>query len=495
VPLLRTAPIPGCSEEDREVLEDWAHCGPQAVSDKLIAVAELESQMRRVLLLSVGVVLVGLLWSAAGNRHMLLQAAQVPGTTESDSGTVAPFYFPASIAVDVTGNVYIADHGTSRVREVKTDGSTAIIAGTGVAGFSGDGGSAVSAQLNKPLGIAIDSSGSIYLADTGNERVRRISPTGTITTVAGSGVEGFSGDGGPAIAAQFRFPTTLSADRAGNLYIADTGNHRVRKVTSDNQISTLIGCGGPGIELKDCLPENVRSIAPFFAPYGIATDDASNVYITAPRDSAVLKVTSGGDVTAVSPAQFRYPLGIAVGPAGTIYVADRANARLRRIMGAEVIDLPTVPGQWTPYGVAVDAAGTVYASDTVNGRVDRITAEGRTISVASPADFPDLRPPAPLAGVEHVTGPRSAVTPATVLSRKEPQYSELARLLGFQGTVTLEAIVRKDGTARIVRVARPLGFGLDENAVSALGQWTFRPGTKNGEPVDIALNIVVNFHF
>jgi len=349
--------------------------------------------VRRVLLLSVGV-LVGLLWSAAGNRCMLLQAEQVP--PQPDSGTVAPFYFPASIAVDTTGNLYIADSGTSQVREVKTDGSAAIIAGTGVAGFSGDGGPAVSAQLNKPLGIAIESSGNIYVADTGNERVRQLSPTGIITTIAGSGIEGFSRDGGPAVAAQFRFPTTVSADRAGTLYIADTGNHRVRKVTSNNQISTLIGCGDPGMDsagrprsvvvveplaVKECLPENVRSIAPSFAPYGIATDGASNVYITAPGDSAVLKVTSGGDVTAVSPAQFRYPLGIAVDAVGTIYVADPVNARIRRITGAEVIDLPAVPGRWTPYGVTVDAAGMVYAWDSANGRVDRITAEGRTIPV------------------------------------------------------------------------------------------------------------------
>jgi NHL repeat len=137
---------------------------------------------------------------------------------------------PAGVAVDGKGSVYIADFSNNRVRKVNAGGEITTIAGTGMAGFSGDGGPATSAQLTDPAGVAVDRQGSVYIVDLSNNRVRKVSADGTITTFAGTGVPGFSGDGGPATAAQLNFPHGVAVDRLGNVYLADDSNNRVRKV-------------------------------------------------------------------------------------------------------------------------------------------------------------------------------------------------------------------------------------------------------------------------
>src|SRR5207249_744915 len=147
------------------------------------------------------------------------------------------------VVADRSGNLFIADAGNSRIRKVTPTGVISTAAGNGTPGFSGDGGSATSAQLNYPFGVAVDGSGNLLIVDTGNSRIRKVTPAGVISTVAGNGVSGFSGDGGPATSAQLNSPSGVAVDGSDNLFIVDTGNSRVRRVTPAGVISTVAGNG------------------------------------------------------------------------------------------------------------------------------------------------------------------------------------------------------------------------------------------------------------
>ncbi len=226
------------------------------------------------------------------------------------------------VAADRWGNLYLSDTDHHRVRKVSTSGTITTLAGTGTAGFSGDGGPAASAQLNLPYGVAVDYAGYVYIADLGNNRVRRVAPDGTITTVAGTGDAGYSGDGGPAVAARLHTPRNVAVDGSGVLYIAEFEGHRVRRVASDGTISTVAGTGIAGFR---------------------------------------------GDGGPAAAAQLGYPAGLAVDPSGALYIADSQNNRIRKVSnGIIVTALGGVPGTAlsTPIAVAVDAAGNLYAADT-----------------------------------------------------------------------------------------------------------------------------------
>jgi sugar lactone lactonase YvrE len=180
----------------------------------------------------------GVFYLAASTSNRVLKVTVPPGQSvnsgqwQTSSCVVAQspaVSQPAGLALDALGNLYIADSGSNRIRAVGVDGTIRTVAGTGTAGFTGDGGPAVKAQLNGPAGLAVDASGALFIADTGNNRIRRVSPDGTITTVAGSGAKGYSGDGGPAVNAKLSGPTGVAIGPDGALYIADSGNNRIRK--------------------------------------------------------------------------------------------------------------------------------------------------------------------------------------------------------------------------------------------------------------------------
>jgi trimeric autotransporter adhesin len=187
----------------------------------------------------------------------------------------AQLYSPGGLTVDSAGNLYIAV--TDRIRKVTPAGIISTVAGNGQGGFSGDGGLATSAQLYGPGGgaLAVDSGGNLYIADAGNNRIRKVTPEGIITTAAGNGQPGFSGDGGPAASAQLKGPYGVAVDPAGNLYIGDTGNNRIRKVTPGRTISTVAGNGQFGSS-GDGGP---ATAAQFDSPWGLALDMAGNLYI------------------------------------------------------------------------------------------------------------------------------------------------------------------------------------------------------------------------
>jgi uncharacterized protein (TIGR03437 family) len=243
------------------------------------------------------------------------------------------------IALDRFGNLYLSDTDHHRVRKVSGAGVITTIAGTGTAGFGGDGGPATAATLNLPYGLAVDLAGSVYIADLGNNRVRRVDPNGAIATVAGGGAKGSSGDGGPAVAAELLTPRNVVVDAAGNLFISEFEGHRIRRVSPDGRISTAAGTGVAGFQ---------------------------------------------GDGAPATSAQLNRPAGLAVDGFGSLYVADSQNSRVRRILPGGIIStvLGGFGGLATPHAVAVDGFGTIYTADSARTVVYAYTPVGKAIQFA-----------------------------------------------------------------------------------------------------------------
>ena len=255
--------------------------------------------------------------------------------------------------------------------------------------FVGDGGPATSAQLGQAQGLAVDSSGNIYVADASDHRVRKITPAGLITTVAGTGRSGFSGDGGPAATARLNRPYGLTLDSSGNLYIADFGNGRVRRVSPDGVIRTVAG-GGSALS----TPEGGDAVqAQLGRPRNVVLDSNGNLYISDFADHCVYRVTpdgmisriagtgtrgAGGDGGPATSAQLDSPAGLAVDRAGALYIADTANFRVRKVQGSVISTAPNaagLPGQ--PTGLALDNAGDLYIAVSGITQVLKLAPSGR----------------------------------------------------------------------------------------------------------------------
>jgi sugar lactone lactonase YvrE len=317
----------------------------------------------------------------------------VAGTGErsfsGDGGLAAasPLVHPLAVVVGPAGEIYIAEG--NRVREVKKDGRIATFAGTGAAGYGGDGGPAAQAQLDTPQGLAADSAGNVYIADTLNNRVRRVDTDGTITTVAGAGEAGYAGDGKPGREAKLNLPTGLAIGFGDTLFIADTGNNVVRQLGPDGVIQTVAGTGEAGYR-GDPGP---ATSAVLHAPAGLAFDDEGNLYIADTLNQRVRRVDVNGQIGAVAgtgvagyggdgrPAIYAElhlatnPLegigqGLAVDSQGDVFIADALNHRVRRLDVNGIIS--TLAQMNTPLGVAVDAQGLIYVADADDNRVRRL---------------------------------------------------------------------------------------------------------------------------
>ncbi len=332
-----------------------------------------------------------------------------------DTGTAigAQLRGPKTTVVDGSGNLYIADSLNNRIRRV--DGFTGLIstvAGTGVATFSGDGSAAVSAGINQPGGLELDAIGNLYIADTGNNRVRKLTAsTGVISTVAGNGTAPFSGDGSAATSAGISGPLGLALDASGNLYIADTGNNRVRKLTAATGVISTVAGNGTATFGGDGSPAVSAGIG---GPSGIALDAANNLYIADTGNNRIREVnaatgvistiagngnaTFAGDNGSAVTAGLNGPSGIALDAANNIYVADTANNRVRKIDGTTG-NVLTVAGAGNPVyngdggpavnaglnkptGVGLDLSGNLYIADSANQAVRKVGGLmfGQTIS-------------------------------------------------------------------------------------------------------------------
>lgn len=249
---------------------------------------------------------------------------------------------PAAVAVDAQGNIYIADVRNHRIRRIDLHGIITTVAGTGQPGYSGDGGLATNAQLNQPLGIALDSKGNLLIADTLNGRIRRVDAAGIITTVAGDGSEGFGGDDGPATEAMFARPVGLAVDSEGNIYVADVFNNRIRKFAVEGKIFTVAGdgTGGYGGDGGPAIKAQLNR------PRDVAVDKNGNLYIADMDNHRVRRVGTDGVIITIAgdgeegyngdgllavEAKLRFPRGVDIDRMGRLLIADLGNHRIRRV--------------------------------------------------------------------------------------------------------------------------------------------------------------------
>ena len=376
-----------------------------------------------------------------------------------DSGITGPL----GLRVRLNGAVVYIERGSSRIREIAPDGRLQTLAGNGRAEYAGDGGPAKSAALNGPGALALDAAGNIYFSDSNNNRIRKIKTDGTIQLVAGDGTRGFSGDGGPAERASLNTPLGIEIGPDGNLYVADAGNRRIRRI-SNGTITTIAG-------------------------------DGSNRF--------------AGDMGPAPQASFMWPYALAFGPDRALYVLDTTASRVRRIdpqsgivttvagTGSHAVSGDGGPvlqaGLGAPEGLAFDSAGNLYLAET-SGKIRMIHAALRPAANTPPSNGPASGGGigAAGAGVYRVGG---GVSSPGLVHKVEPDYSEQARNAKLQGTVLLYAEVTPEGRASNIKVARSLGLGLDEKAIEAVKQWVFKPGYKDGKPVTVEATIEVNFRF
>jgi len=430
------------------------------------------------------------------------------------------------LAADSAGNVYIADVGSlasdpivfmvpgSQVIRKVSNGVITTVAGNGTAGFSGDNGPAISAQLNstfQSLSVGVDSAGNVYIADSGNNRVRKVS-NGVITTVAGNGTSGFSGDNGPAISAQLSNPLSVAVDLAGNLYIGDSGNRRIRRV-SNGVITTVAGNGASGFGGDNGLATG----AAFGDIRGIAVDSAGNLYI-ADGDGLIRRVSNGrittiagtatsgfsGDNGPATNAQLNNPRGIAVDSAGNVYIADNFNNRIRVLMpvpseptannpaisavtnAASNLGGPIAPGEIVViYGSVLGPAQLTSASIGTDGLYDKMLAGSRVLfdGIAAPMLYASASQVAAVVPYE-VSG---GSTQVNVTYQGQTSAAATIALAGSApGLFTIDstgkgqaAAVNQNGTINSSSTPAPIGSII---SLFATGEGQTMPGGMDGKP-------------
>lgn len=313
--------------------------------------------------------------------------------------SVAAGKYSQAVATDGVGNLYTSDIDDT-IRKITPSGIITIVAGTGVrGGYSGDNGPATSAQLYAPGGIVVDSVGNLYFADCNNHRIRKVTPGGTITTVAGTGVAGYFGDNGPATSAQLNSPGFVAIDGAGNLYFSDTYNNRIRKIATNGTITTVAGSGVKGYSGNNGLATSAQ----IGAPTGIAVDGAGTLYFADSDNNCIRKVATNGIITTIAgaarvlnssgdngpaaTAQIAIPFGVAVDGMGNLYFAEVALvpvkiSRVRMIVGI-------ASGQSA--GTSPTPTGTTSDSDRIFGYLEskypQYLAPAKAVSVTDPTYY------------------------------------------------------------------------------------------------------------
>ena len=373
------------------------------------------------------VALQAILWLPLGNAVAIAQAITRVAVINTIAGNGTAGYSgdsgpaggaelngPYGLAIDNAANLYIADPANNRVRKVALGtGIISTVAGKGTAGYSGNSGPATSAELNSPVGVAADSAGNLYIADEGNNVIRKIDSSGTITTVAGNNEEGYSGDNGLATSATLYAPAGVAVDSTGNLYIADTNNNRVRKVTAATGIITTIAGTGTAGYSGDNGP---AASATLNKPSAVVEGSTGNLYILDTGNNVVRLLNTTGKITTIAgtgtagysgdngpatSATLRAPYGLNIDTVGNLSIADSGNNVVRVVSTAGIIT--TIAGTGTygysgdggpptsamlnnPQGVAVDGQGNLYISDRSNNRIREVaTPAGSVVFPTTPA--------------------------------------------------------------------------------------------------------------
>jgi hypothetical protein len=340
----------------------------------------------------------------AGEVITLAGLAGAWGSAEG-TGSAARFSFPRSVATDSRGNVYVGDFDDNTIQKITPEGAVTTLAGFAAGDGTGSAdGTRTAARFKFPWGVATDSSGNVYVADTGNDTIRKITPAGAVTTLAGLAGSAGSLDGAGS-AARFHGPTGVATDNSGNVYVAENYNNTIRKITPAGVVTTLAGLAGSAGSA-----DGTGSAARFNGPWGVATDSSGNVYVADDSNATIRKITPAGAVTTLaglagslgsadgtgSAARFYYPLGVATDRSGNVYVADAGNNTIRKITPAgAVTTLAGLAGsdgstdgtgsaaQFNyPFGVATDTSGNVYVADTDNATIRKITPSGAVTTLA-----------------------------------------------------------------------------------------------------------------
>ncbi|MBZ5672989.1 MAG: IPT/TIG domain-containing protein [Acidobacteriia bacterium] len=442
---------------------------------------------------------------------------------DGGAATAATLAFPAGIVFDTAGNLYIGDTANSRVRKIDTNGTITTFAGTGDFGDFGDTNAATKAGLNRPYGLAFDKAGNLYIADTYNDAIRKVTASSNVmSTVAGT-FEGFGGDGGGATGALMDTPTAVVLDAAGNLYIADTNNHRIRKVGTDGNISTFVGTGNAA-STGDGGP---AAKAALNTPEGLAIDKAGNIYIADTSSHRVRKVAPDGTITTIAgngtggfggdggpatQASLYYPKGIALDAlSGNLYIADWLNSRIRVVTPDGNIYTAAGNGQYDyngdggpatsaalkfPWGVAVDASGKVYFADDENSVIRLLTPVAPLVSTG-----PSAAPKIEASGVlsDSSFGGFSAIAPGTWIEIHGSNLAPHARswtvadFHGAQAPTSLDGTtVTIGGQAAFISYISPNQINAQVPSGVGLGPQDIRVTTSAGasDPQTIAVNQV-----
>ncbi|SPE60035.1 exported hypothetical protein [Verrucomicrobia bacterium] len=351
----------------------------------------------------------GIITTVAGNGYIALITVGYSG--DGGAATNAELSWPSGVAVYAPGNLFIADSGNNVIRKVDTNGIITTMAGNGTNGYSGDGGAATEAELYSPTGVAVDVGGNLFIADSGNNVIRKVDTNGIITTMAGNGTNGYSGDGGAATNAALFWPTGVAIDASGNLFIADRFNNVIRKVATNGTITTLAGNGdGAGMGEGGYSGDGgAATNAELFLPAGVAVDADGNLFVADSGNNVVREVATNGIITTVAGdgvgsysgdgssatnAELSYPSGVAVDASGNLFIADSSNNLIRKVDTNGII--ATVAGDgysgffgdggaatnaelsW-PSGVTDDAKGNMLIADQYNQRIRKIVLLGPTL--------------------------------------------------------------------------------------------------------------------
>jgi sugar lactone lactonase YvrE len=337
-----------------------------------------------ILVLGVGLSPAGALCQAVTT----LAGSGTAGSMEG-IGTAASFNYPTGISADGSGNLYVADTDNHKIRKILPGAVVTTLAGAGTSGSQDGIGTA--AKFDGPFGVAVDSAGNVFVADTGNNKIRKITPAAVVTTYAGSGAVG--GDDGTGTAATFNGPAGVAVDSAGNVYVADAFGNKVRKIAPGAVVTTLAGSGSPGSD------DGTGTEATFNSPYGVAVDAGGNVYVADMFNNKIRKITPAGVVTTLAGsgeigsadgtgtgATFYLPSGVALDSTGSLFVADLGNRKIRKVTAGGIVTtyagsgaLGTTDGTGTaasfksPSSLAADSAGTLYVTDYDAHNVRKIT--------------------------------------------------------------------------------------------------------------------------